>query len=292
MMKFAVISDIHGNLPALKTAVADIKHWQPDQVIVNGDIVNRGPKSRDCLQLIQHKQEQENWQVLRGNHEDFVLGCGAPDAPRSGPQFEIIRFACWANQQLNGELAFLRTLPDQFSWLAPDGSEFRVTHASMRSNRDGIYHNASDKEIRRQITPAPAVFVTGHTHRPFIRQVDETLVVNAGSIGTPFDKDIRPSYGRFTWDEHNGWQAKIIRLDYDHHLIEQDYVETGFLTEAGPLTQLMLVELRKGRGLIYRWGELYEKAILAGEISIEESVRRLLAEEDNRPYLGTPGWNF
>ena len=54
----------------------------------------------------------------------------------------------------------------------------------------------------------------------------------------------------------------------------------------------MLVELRKGRGLIYRWGELYEKAILAGEISIEESVRRLLAEEDNRPYLGTPGWNF
>lgn len=292
MMKIAVISDIHGNLPALETAVADLDLWQPDQVIVNGDIVNRGPKSRECLQLTQQKHDEENWQVLRGNHEDFVLGCSAPDAPRSGPRFEIIRFACWANQQLNGELSFLQTLPDQFSWLAPDGSEFRVTHASMRNNRDGIYHNAADDEIRRQIAPAPAVFVTGHTHRPFIRQVDETLVVNAGSIGTPFDEDTRPSYGRFTWDEHNGWQAKIVRLDYDHQLIEQDYVETGFLTGAGPLTQLMLVELRKGRGLIYRWGELYEKAILAGEISIEESVRRLLAEEDNRPYLGAPGWNF
>ncbi len=292
MMKFAVISDIHGNLPALETAVADIKTWQPDQVIVNGDIVNRGPKSRECLQLIQQKQEQESWQVLRGNHEDFVLGCGEPDIPRSGPQFEIIRFACWANQQINGELSFLQNLPDQFSWQAPDSSEFRVTHASMRNNRDGIYHNAPDAKLRQQIAPAPAVFVTGHTHRPFIRQVDETLIVNAGSIGTPFDKDTRPSYGRFTWDENNGWQAEIIRLDYDHHLIEKDYVETGFLTEAGPLTQLMLVELRKGRGLIYRWGELYEKAILAGEISIEESVRRLLAEEENRPYLGAPGWKF
>lgn len=292
MMKIAVISDIHGNLPALETAVADLSTWQPDQVVVNGDIVNRGPRSHDCLRLIQAKHEEQGWHVLRGNHEDFVIGCGAPGTPRQGPRFEIIRFACWARQQLNGEMAFLQDLPQQFSWLAPDGSEFRVTHASMRNNRDGLYHNADDDRLRRQIAPAPAVFVTGHTHRPFIRQVDETLIVNTGSIGTPFDKDTRPSYGRFTWDESNGWQAEIVRLDYDHSLIEKDYVETGFLTEAGPLTQLMLVELRKGRGLIYRWGELYEKAILDGEISIEESVRRLLAEEDNRPFLGTPGWNI
>lgn len=292
MMKIAVISDIHGNLPALETAVADLTAWQPDQVIVNGDIVNRGPKSRECLQLVRQKQQQAGWQVLRGNHEDFVIGCGAPDTPRSGPKFEIIRFACWAYQKLNGELSFLQGLPDRFSWLAPDGSEFRVTHASMVNNRDGMYHKAPEEKLRCQIAPAPAVFVTGHTHRPFIRQMDETLIVNAGSIGAPFDKDTRPSYGRFTWNENDGWQAEIVRLDYDHSLTEKDYVETGFLAEAGPLTQLMLVELRKGRGLIYRWGELYEKAILAGEISIEESVRQLLVEEDNRPYLGAPGWTL
>lgn len=291
-MKIAVISDIHGNLPALETAVADLTAWQPDQVVVNGDIVNRGPKSHECLQLIHQKHETEGWQVLRGNHEDFVIGCGGPDTPRSGPQFEIIRFACWARQQLNGEMAFLQQLPDRFTWQAPDGSEFRVTHASMRNNRDGIYHNSPDERIRQQITPLPAVFVTGHTHRPFIRRLDNTLLVNAGSVGAPFDKDIRPSYGRFTWSKSAGWQAEIIRLDYDHNLIEKDYVETGFLDEAGPLTQLMLVELRKGRGLIYRWGELYEEAVLAGEVSIEESVRLLLAEEDNRPFLGTPGWSI
>lgn len=41
-MKIAILSDIHGNLPALQTVADDIARWQPDQVIVNGDIVNRG----------------------------------------------------------------------------------------------------------------------------------------------------------------------------------------------------------------------------------------------------------
>lgn len=291
-MRIAVISDIHGNMPALETAVAHVEAWGPDQVVVNGDIVNRGPRSLDCLRLIQAKQQNAGWRVLRGNHEDYVLACGQPDSPHSGPQFEITRFAHWAYQQLNGDAAFLADLPEQFSWTAPDGREFRVTHASMKGNRDGLYHNADDEILRQQIAPPPAVFVTGHTHRPFMRCVDDTLIVNAGSVGVPFDKDTRPSYGQFTWDEANGWQAKIVRLDYDHALAEQDFVATGFLDEAGPLTQLMLLELRKGRGLIYRWGAQYEQAILAGEISVEQSVRELLSADDNRPYLGPPGWTL
>ncbi|MCP4425189.1 MAG: metallophosphoesterase [Chloroflexi bacterium] len=289
-MKIAVISDIHGNLPALKTAVAHLAAWQPDQVIVNGDIVNRGPRSRDCLRLVQAKHQSEGWIVLRGNHEEFVTACGQFDYPYDSPQYEIVRFAHCAYRQLNGDTSFLSRLPDQYSWIAPDGSEFRVTHASMRGNRDGLYYNANDEQLRKQIAPPPAIFVTGHTHRPFMRQVDDTLIVNAGSVGSPFDKDTRPSYGQFAWDEKGGWQAEIVRLEYDHSLAEQDFVDTGFLVEAGPLAQLMLIELRKGRGLIYRWSMQYEEAILAGEISVEESVRELLAEEDNRPFLGSPGW--
>lgn len=291
-MKIAVISDIHGNLPALRAAILHLESWKPDQVVVNGDIVNRGPRSRDCLNLIQTKQAEKGWHVLRGNHEDFILECAQADTPLQGPAFEVRRFAFWAYQQLNGELSYLAGLPDKYSWTAPDGSELRVKHASMRDNRDGLYHNADAKELRRQISPPPSVFVTGHTHRPFLRQVDKTLIVNAGSIGAPFDKDTRPSYGRFTWQDGSGWQAELVRFDYDHSLAERDYVETGFLAEGGPLAQLMLVELRKGRGLIYRWGMEFEEAVLAGEITIEDSVRELLSAEDNRPFLGAPGWEI
>lgn len=291
-MKIAVISDIHGNMPALKAVTTDLETWQPDKVVVNGDIVNRGPLSKECLHFVLSKQQTDGWQLLRGNHEDYIIACAAPDTPQSGPQFELMRFAHWAYQQLNGEVTLLNQLPEQFQWFAPDGSEFRVVHASMRGNRDGLYHNAKDDELRQQIDPPPTVFVTGHTHRPFIRHLDDTIIVNAGSVGAPFDKDKRPSYGRFTWTAEKGWQATITRVTYDHQLVENDYVNSGFLSEAGPLAQLMLIELRKARGLIYRWASQYQDAVLNEEITIEDSVRELLTAEDVRPFLGPPGWTI
>lgn len=289
-MKIAVLSDIHGNMPALHAVAKDIEGWQPDLVVVNGDIVNRGPCSRAALRFVLDKQESDGWHLLRGNHEDFLLRCGQPDAELTGPAFEINRFVHFAYQQLNGELEALLDMPERFSWFAPDSSEFRVIHASMRSNRDGIYPEMAGDDLRQRILPAPALFVTGHTHQPLIRQIDNSLVVNAGSAGAPFDLNWRPSYGRFTWSSQEGWQAKIIRVEYDRALIEQDYARSGFLKNGGALAQIMLVELRRSRGLIYYWARKYEKAVISGEISLEDSVKRVLQEEEIRPFLGPPGW--
>ena len=82
-----------------------------------------------------------------------------------------------------------------------------------------------------------------------------------------------------------------MRLPYNFAQIEEDYQTSGFLTEAGPLAQLMLVELRRAGGLVYRWASRYQEAVLAGEISLEDSVRAVLGDEDLRPYLGSPGWS-
>lgn len=291
-MKIAVISDIHGNVPALRAVTAHLESWQPDQVVVNGDTVNRGPCSHTALQLVLDKQHHEGWHLLRGNHEDYILRCGLPDAPKSGPLYEINRFAYFAYDQLNGEIGKIREMPESYVWVAPDGSEFRVVHASMEDNRDGIYEQLPDKELRAKIAPAPAVFVTGHTHQPLIREIDQTLVVNTGSVGSPFDLDWRPSYGRFTWHAEEGWQADIVRVAYDRHLAERDFVRSGFLEDGGPLAQIMLVELRRSRGLIYHWATQYEQKVINEEISLEESVKRVLQEDEIRPYLGPPGWTL
>lgn len=290
-MKIAVISDIHGNLPALEAATADIEQWQPDYVVVDGDIVNRGPLSRDCLEWVLARQATEDWQLVRGNHEDYILECAAPDTPTSGPAFEVRQFAHYAYRQVADYVPQLASLPDSYAICAPDGSELRVVHGSMRDNRDGIYPNTKDAELREQIAPAPRVFVTGHTHRSLIRQIDDTTVVNIGSVGASFDADRRLSYGRFTWTAGQGWAVEVVRLSYDFARVEQDYKTSGFLDEAGPLAQLMLVELRRAGGLVYRWASRYQEAVLAGEISIEASVRVVLGDEDLRPFLGTPGWS-
>jgi predicted phosphodiesterase len=288
-MKVAVLSDIHGNLPALQTVVAHVDAWSPDVVVVDGDIVNRGPMSGQCLDLMLQRRDRNGWHLLRGNHEEFVLDCGDPDRPLTGPGYEITRFAHFALSQLNGTVDELRAMPDIYERPAPNGHLLRIAHASMRNNRDGIYPLTPDDQIRRQIAPPPAVFVTGHTHRPLMRYIDDTLVVNIGSVGSAFDEDRRAGYGQFTW-QGDRWRAKIVRLAYDYDQIEADYVRSGFLEQGGPLAQLMLVELRVARGLIHRWAGRYEAAVLAGDISLEESVRLTLCDDDLRPYTGPPGW--
>ena len=289
-MKVAIISDIHGNMPALAAVTADLDQWQPDHVIVNGDVVNRGPLSGDCLAFIRQRQQTDGWQMVRGNHEDYVLDCASGELADSGPSYEINRFAYFAYAQLNGRTDTLANLPDTVGLTAPDGSELRATHASMRHNRDGIYPKTTDDELRAQIAPAPVVFVTAHTHRPLIRRIDDTLVVNVGAVGSPFDGDRRACYGRFAWTPTTGWEAELRRVSFDTERVERDYVDSGFLEEGGPLAQLMLVELRRAGGLIYRWASRYQDAVLKGDISITASVRDLLGDEDLRPFLGPPGW--
>jgi predicted phosphodiesterase len=147
-MKLAVLGDIHGNFVALQTVARHIEQWQPDIVVVAGDTVNRGPRPLECLQFVQNKQKSDGWLVIRGNHEDYVITYNNPETPRSGPEFEIFQTAYWTYQQLNGNVADLQAMPFQVDLTAPDGSDIRVVHASMRSNRDGIFPKTTDDQIR------------------------------------------------------------------------------------------------------------------------------------------------
>lgn len=290
-MKIAVLSDIHGNLPALHAVVDHVDAWSPDLVIVDGDIVNRGPRSLECLRFVLARQEDDGWRLIKGNHEDYVIACSKPDSPQSGPEYDLWQFAHWSYQQLDQDVTSLLAMADQFSMNVGRDNEFRAVHASMRNNRDGIYTQSSDSELSEQIAPPPKVFVTAHTHRPLIRSIGGSLVVNVGAVGAPFDQDNRASYGQFVHGS-GGWQADIVRIEYDREQTERDYVDSGFLEGAGPLAQLMLVELRRAGGLIYRWADKYQDAVLAGSICIEESVREMLAADDIRPFAGPPGWSI
>jgi putative phosphoesterase len=278
-VKAAVLADIHGNINALETVAEHIEGWGADAVVVAGDVINRGPLPLACLTFVQQRQHSDGWLVVRGNHEDYVLDQAKPGAPRSGPHFEISRNAFWTYQKLNGQIDSLQTMPFKISIPGPSNSEIRVVHASMRSNRDGIYPESSDAELRIKIAPAPAVLCVGHTHRPLIRQVDETLVVNVGAVGIPFDGDSRACYAQVT-RKSRLWQAKIIRLDYDRAKTEQDFFSSGFINGGGPMANLMLVEFRQSRSHIHRFIYTYEVAILSGEITMVDAVNRYLAAND------------
>ena len=275
-MKLAIIADIHANLPALQAVADHLEKWQPDLVVVAGDIVNRGPRPVECLRFVQAKQQLDHWQLVIGNHEEYVIHHSLPDVPRAGPRFQIYQTSFWTYQQLHGDVSALKAMPYRVLPPSPDGL-IHITHASIRGTRDGILPKMPDELLRRKIDPQAAVFAVGHTHLPLVRVIDHTLVVNCGSVGLPFDGDVRAGYAQIERvDRH--WQANIIRLDYDRARAARDFDESGFMENSGAFAQLIRNEQRTAQSNLMEWSLEFEQPVLRGEISIEESVRRFLAK--------------
>lgn len=276
MIKIALLADIHANFPALLSVSEEVKNWKPDAVFVLGDAINRGPRPQECLQHLLNKRKEENWQMILGNHEDYVLQFEEEDAPQSGPRFEILQFVYWTHQKLSREeLRAIKNFPRQIDEKLATGQHLRAVHASMAGLRAGIYPHTPLEKLRDLIQPAPDILCVGHTHKPLIRTVEDTKIVNAGSVGLPFDGNPKPSYARIqvTPDEV---AVDIHRFDYDREQAIQDFHETNFLEEGGPMVKIVLQELLSARPLINRWNREYEQDVLSGECSLAESVQAFL----------------
>lgn len=274
-MKIAVLSDVHGYFAALEAVVDDIERWRPDVVVVNGDVVNRGPRPCDAWHFVNQRREADGWLVTRGNHEDYVTEWLKPDDVRQ----ENHVMSRWTFGQLGRETtAVLATLPKIETIHHPQGGEVRAVHASMKHTRYGIWHHSPDEEVRQQIDPAPAVFLTGHIHYPFVRQLDQTLIVNSGSAGTLCDQgDLRASYAQVVW--HKGaWQAEIQRVPFDRERADRAHYETGFLAEVGPIAEVIYQEWKTGWPLTAAWGKDPYWREVSAEFGSEESARRFLTK--------------
>ncbi|MEA2008095.1 MAG: metallophosphoesterase family protein [Chloroflexota bacterium] len=275
-MKIAVLADIHGNFPALQAVGDNVEGWGPDLVFVVGDTINRGPRSKDCLQFVRQKRTSDAWRVIRGNHEDYVLSFEESDAPTHGPHFEMMRSTYWNYQQLTpNEIASIKALPYQIEETVLNREVIRAVHGSMLGIRKGIYPNISQEDLAAKIAPAPQILMVGHTHKPLIRTLDGTLIINAGSVGLPFDGDTHPSYAQIHWQDSH-WEAKIIRVDYDREAAIHDFYESGFLTGGRGMAKIILSELKLARSLISPWLKRYKEAVMAKEISMEEAVEEFL----------------
>lgn len=273
-MKLAVLSDVHGNVPALEAVLADIEAWRPDEVIVNGDLINRGPHSLACLRVIQARFP--HCRLLKGNHETFVLAAAATPADPDDPLTELNRMAWWTCAQLGSTIEEVKGWADHLDLTDLDGGSLHITHGSRRSNREGIHPEISEEELAARLGDPRALFIAAHTHRPFMRRFNGNLVVNVGSVGQPFDGDARASYGRFTFAK-GGWRAELKRVAYDKPQAENDFVTSGFLEAAGPIGRLIHLELRQSRAHIAPWRHQYLEAVKSAQLTVAEAVDRYLA---------------
>jgi predicted phosphodiesterase len=176
-VRVAALYDIHGNLPALDAVLAEI----PDDVVIviGGDIVAGGPSPSGTLERIRGLRKRVKW--IRGN-ADRELSPG--EECRAPPEH-----LAWVRSRLTDEqIAFLYALPPTLT-LEVDGlGRVLFCHATPSNDVDVFTSITPEERVAPHFVDVAAdVVVCGHTHMQFDRTVGGVRVVNAGSIGWPYE---------------------------------------------------------------------------------------------------------
>lgn len=179
-MRVAALYDVHGNLPALEAVLADVDAAGVDAIVLGGDVV-AGPWPAQTLARLDELGDRARW--VRGN-ADRELRAG-----EEGPvPSELLD---WVRGQLDpAAIERLASLPVSVT-LPIDGiGDARFCHATPRNDLE-IRTSISPDERWREVLDGigEPLVVCGHTHVQFDRVVGATRVVNAGSVGMPYEDE-------------------------------------------------------------------------------------------------------
>jgi predicted phosphodiesterase len=225
MMRVAILGDIHGNLPALEAVTADLEPLAPDLVIVDGDIVNRGPQSQECVQAIR----AQGWPAVFGNHEDYVLTFRDGRTPEGWDSDWWLPARRVAEDLSADEIAYLRALPWHYVVDEPGLPAIRIVHGSPRALNDGLGFWVTHGELCAAIATVPEPVVVGaHTHRPFDQHVARRWVLNCGAVGAPYNGDPAAQYLVLT-SRDSAWEADFRRVPYDRAPLYAAWDRAGYM---------------------------------------------------------------
>lgn len=261
-MKVAIISDIHGNVHALDAVLADIKTVGVDQIIVNGDLVNRGPNNTAVMERL----SGDGYRLILGNHDALVVNWfdHHPDIPVAWYDDPFWRGVAWSVEQLqrSNHLDTLRDLPMTYEIALPDTPRILISHGSPRHYREG-YGPFLKADAYFEIMEAfPAdIYIGSHTHRQDEREVAGKTFLNSGAVGAPFNGNVRAQYLLLTLKE-GMWEWEFRAVPYDRHIAIAAYESSGLLPYGNLSAHIFKMELEYALPIYapyWSWGEKYEK---------------------------------
>ena len=222
-MRYALISDIHANLPALDAVLVDIDaRGDVDAIVHAGDLVGYSTFPNEVVERL----GERGIAGVAGNYDSTVAtdyahcGCRS-ESPRQEElahiSYAYTRAACTAETK-----AYLGALPFSLD-LRPlgghaSGPRLVLVHGTPTLNT--VYWTADrDDDFCRKMAAvvglrAGDAIAFGHTHKPWHRVVDGMHFINTGSVGRPKDGDPRAGYVRLTFGEGEP-QVEFVRVAYD-----------------------------------------------------------------------------
>jgi putative phosphoesterase len=202
-MRLVVMSDIHGNLEALRSVEASLPDH--DRVVVAGDHCLEGPRPAEVVDMLRDL----GWELLMGNTDrDIVF----PPADMNRRKLDVVD---WARRRLGPErVEWLATLPFSIS-IQAEGVTVLAVHANPVTMDEHLQPTMSEEELAPYLSGVEADIVAfGHLHTPYVRPVGKFLLVDVSSVGHPKDCDLRSAYTVFDW---GGGRRSVnqVRIPYD-----------------------------------------------------------------------------
>jgi putative phosphoesterase len=222
----AVITDIHGNLPALQAALTRIEDLGIERVLCGGDLVGYGPHPNEVCALI----AQRGIPTIYGNY-DYAI---ARDLEDCGCAYVTAHDRELGQRSVDWTLAhtsedskdFMRGLPFDLHFQV-GGIDAHLVHGSPRKVNEYLFEDKPARLYERlAAAESDAVLVFGHTHKPWVQEYGGVLFVNCGSIGKPKDGDPRGAFAVLA-PNAGGVAVSIERVAYDANTVAAEVREAG-----------------------------------------------------------------
>lgn len=218
-MRVVLISDLHGNLPALAAFEGYLAAHPAEQVICLGDVAMVGPQPRQAIDWLRRRK----FPVVMGNTDEWCLN------PQPFPSMDeklkkMYEIELWGRQQLDVEdLETIRSYQAVIELPLPGNRTLLCCHGAPGAIATNISGLTSQVELVKLVGGTSAqVIACGHTHAQLLRRVGEKIVINAGSLGRPVEVDAAGQIVSCPWAEFACIDAGEDYLRFSFERIEYD----------------------------------------------------------------------
>ena len=225
-MKIGMFGDIHGNIEALKAAYEAAMAAKPDKLYHLGDLGGYAPFVNEVVDfLIAHEISG-----VQGNYDEAVANdrehCGCKAEEPIQEKMAHLSFT-WTKSHASLESkAYMKDLPTEITFTA-EGKLVWLFHATPKKNNLYWYEDRPEKFFREMAEKGNAdIMIYGHIHKPYRKDLNGKVFINAGSVGKPKDEDPRACAAIVEITTH-AVKTEFLRVQYDIEKVAAAIIEGG-----------------------------------------------------------------